>query len=673
MKIQKVIEANKVRKVIASRFLTFCFLFFLILRMSLFTFNGLAQGVTINANGDVADNSAILDIQSDTTSSATSQGLLIPRMSTSKRPDNPAKGLIIYNTDCRTFEYYNGTSWTPIYNKNFLTAPDNITGLSTFVCGQTGVTYSVPSVSGATSYNWTVPSGSSVTSGQNTTNITVTYGNTSGSICVTASNSCFTSIATCFSVNNIIPYAAGTISGTNIVCKGQSNVFYSVPDITDATSYIWEYSGSGATFSGSTNPVTINFSSNATSGNITVKGANSCGNGTQSPDYPVTIKTIPLTEGTITGTNTVCKEQLNVSYSAPSITDADSYTWSYSGNGFAIISGTNNNHITSNFSNAATSGTLTFTPSNLCGTGQVSTGYNITVNNSTAPTTANAGSNNINIACGQNTATLEGNSPTVGTGSWSLVSGAATITTPSSPTSGVTGLALPDTAILRWTISNSNCTASTDDVELITTSCITCGTQVWATVNSNVGTRINHNIDQSNNGIIEKYCYNDLEANCSTYGALYQWNEAMQYGSSPNCDPCGSGGRQGICPTGFHIPTDLEWSRYEYCLESTIAPTGNTTLATFQNTIAYRGTSTSTKIKVTPSNTPAWNGTNTSSFSALPSGFRYPDGVFMYQGESAQLLSAQLGYTRGVSANPTLYRYFSASWNYAISVRCLKD
>ena len=90
------------------------------------------------------------------------------------------------------------------------------------------------------------------------------------------------------------------------------------------------------------------------------------------------------------------------------------------------------------------------------------------------PTTANAGTD-INPACGVTTATLAGNTPTVGTGAWSVVSGTATITTPTSPTSGVTGLAVPGTATLCWTISNPPCTPSFDDVIITTTACFTCG------------------------------------------------------------------------------------------------------------------------------------------------------------------------------------------------------
>ena len=80
------------------------------------------------------------------------------------------------------------------------------------------------------------------------------------------------------------------------------------------------------------------------------------------------------------------------------------------------------------------------------------------------PTTSNAGSDQSN--CNSGTFTLSGNAPTIGTGAWSLVSGTATITTPSSRTSTVTGIPAGSSATLRWSISNGTCTASTDDVVL---------------------------------------------------------------------------------------------------------------------------------------------------------------------------------------------------------------
>ncbi|MCX6223378.1 MAG: MBG domain-containing protein, partial [Bacteroidia bacterium] len=80
------------------------------------------------------------------------------------------------------------------------------------------------------------------------------------------------------------------------------------------------------------------------------------------------------------------------------------------------------------------------------------------------PTTANAGTNQAN--CNNGNFTLAGNTPGVGTGQWSVFGGTATITTPSSPTSGVTGVPVGTSATLRWTISNSPCTASFADVVL---------------------------------------------------------------------------------------------------------------------------------------------------------------------------------------------------------------
>ena len=88
------------------------------------------------------------------------------------------------------------------------------------------------------------------------------------------------------------------------------------------------------------------------------------------------------------------------------------------------------------------------------------------------------------------------------------------------------------------------------------------GTQCWLRENLNVGTKINGNQTQTNNGIIEKYCYDDIEANCTAYGGLYQWNEMMQYVTNE--------GVQGICPLGWHIPTDGEWCAVTQFTDTTV-------------------------------------------------------------------------------------------------------
>jgi len=85
------------------------------------------------------------------------------------------------------------------------------------------------------------------------------------------------------------------------------------------------------------------------------------------------------------------------------------------------------------------------------------------------PTAANAGLDQTECSSA-GTMTLAGNSATSGTGTWTQVSGPlSTITTPSSPTTTVTGLSTVGTYIYQWTISNNPCTASSDQMSIIIT------------------------------------------------------------------------------------------------------------------------------------------------------------------------------------------------------------
>jgi hypothetical protein len=77
-----------------------------------------------------------------------------------------------------------------------------------------------------------------------------------------------------------------------------------------------------------------------------------------------------------------------------------------------------------------------------------------------APTSANAGADQ--SVCGTSVS-LTGNTPSVGNGLWTLVTGGGTITSSSSPASTVTGLAV-GVNTFRWIISNGICPSSTDDV-----------------------------------------------------------------------------------------------------------------------------------------------------------------------------------------------------------------
>ena len=178
---------------------------------------------------------------------------------------------------------------------------------------------------------------------------------------------------------SFLPTAAGTITGINTVCQGQAGFIYSVPSITNATSYIWTLpSGANITSGATTNSITVSYNTNATSGNITVQGNNSCGNGIVSSNFSVTVAPLPASGGTA-GTATVCQGQIGVNYSVIAITDATGYIWTLP-SGASIASGANTNSITVNYSTSATSGTITVQGINGCGNGVVSPNFLITVN-----------------------------------------------------------------------------------------------------------------------------------------------------------------------------------------------------------------------------------------------------------------------------------------------------
>ena len=83
------------------------------------------------------------------------------------------------------------------------------------------------------------------------------------------------------------------------------------------------------------------------------------------------------------------------------------------------------------------------------------------------PTTSIAGSNQ--SVCGITSVTLNGNTPSAGTGTWSVLSGSGgTIFSPNSPASQFNGV-LPNTYNLQWTISNGNCKSSSDVTIAFTT------------------------------------------------------------------------------------------------------------------------------------------------------------------------------------------------------------
>lgn len=97
-----------------------------------------------------------------------------------------------------------------------------------------------------------------------------------------------------------------------------------------------------------------------------------------------------------------------------------------------------------------------------------------------------------------------------------------------------------------------------DDRNARTYRTVTIGHQVWMAENLDIGTTIAGSEMQQNNGVIERYHYNDDPGLGNSHGGLYQWEELMVYSTEI--------GIQGICPAGWHIPSHEEWQEMEIAL-----------------------------------------------------------------------------------------------------------
>ncbi len=287
------------------------------------------------------------------------------------------------------------------------------------VCqGEAGIIYTTPSIAGATSYNWVLPEGATGTSTTNT--ISVNYGGSaqSGAIYVNGINTCGAGQASSLNITvNTLPSDAGVITGDDIVCQGENDVQYSIPEINNASSYTWTLPP-GATGSGSTNTINVDFGTNAQSGNITVSGNNECGTG-QSSTKVITVNQQPGDAGNIAGTQTVCQSQTNVVYTVPVIDNATSYNWNLPP---GASGSSTTNSITVNFNNSATSGNISVRGVNSCGTGDIAS---LWINVSALP--SNAGNiNGTQTVCQGQTNVIYTVSPIANATSyhWSLPFGA---------------------------------------------------------------------------------------------------------------------------------------------------------------------------------------------------------------------------------------------------------
>jgi uncharacterized protein (TIGR02145 family) len=150
--------------------------------------------------------------------------------------------------------------------------------------------------------------------------------------------------------------------------------------------------------------------------------------------------------------------------------------------------------------------------------------------------------------------------------------------------------------------------------------------------------------------------YNNDPANDVTYGKLYNWYTTVD--------------TRGLCPTGWHVPTDCEWMYLEGSLGMSVGD---------QQLFGWRGINQGGALKSIPIwLTPNTGASNSSNFSALPGGFRFYNGTYdgiLYNGDfwSTSEIDTSGAWCRVLfSDGADILRNDGGKQN-GNSVRCLKD
>ncbi|HQP05243.1 MAG TPA: FISUMP domain-containing protein [Bacteroidales bacterium] len=195
---------------------------------------------------------------------------------------------------------------------------------------------------------------------------------------------------------------------------------------------------------------------------------------------------------------------------------------------------------------------------------------------------------------------------------------------------------------------------------------VTIGSQVWMAENLKTtkyadGTPIPLTNTRSTWNAItstsKAYCWYDNDiSNKATYGALYTWAAAMNGAASVTANPSGI---QGVCPTGWHLPSDAEWTQLTNYLGGESVAGG--------------------KLKGTelwyPPNISA---TNETDFTALPGGDCDYYGTFYHIERwgywwCATEHSSEIAYYRSMRRDLSSVGRHSSWKSYAYSVRCVRD
>jgi len=232
-----------------------------------------------------------------------------------------------------------------VYTINQPAVPGLVTGDSV-VCGGNVSTYSLPAVAGAINYAWTAPTGAAITSGQGTNSISVTWGNTSGNICVVVTDNCAPSVPVCLAVTvNSAPSPANA-GPDQTLCSGLTTQLQG-NNPTSGTGTWSLISGSGSV--GAATLYNSTFSNVATGANTlvwTISTGTAC-----PPTSDVVVITAAQSPDAEFSLQNVC-DGLPSSFQDQSIANGGlsltSWNWDIDGDGFADYTQQNPGHVFNN-------------------------------------------------------------------------------------------------------------------------------------------------------------------------------------------------------------------------------------------------------------------------------------------------------------------------------------
>lgn len=249
------------------------------------------------------------------------------------------------------------------------------------------------------------------------------------------------------------PKAHALITSSSTTCVGEE-VTYDGSTSTNYKTLLWTFTSANPSSATTVGPHKVTYNTAGTYKTYLKASDASCASGNSLDSVSITVN--PATTISDAGSDqTVCGSNATLAGNTPA-TGAGTGTW-------VLVSGsgtiTSPNSPTSTVTNLGIGANVfRWTINNLPCSSTTST---VTITSVGVPSAANAGSDQ--TICGSTTANLSGNVPTTGTGKWTLVSGAGTITDPNSANTTVTNLGVGDN-VFRWSVANSPCSAATDDV-----------------------------------------------------------------------------------------------------------------------------------------------------------------------------------------------------------------